>query len=319
MDDFFNQKYAELKGPWMTFFTPSYNRRNTLPRCYECLKDMKEVRDGNGTPITFEWLIIDDGSSDDTKSLVKEWIEENLIPIRYIYQENRGKHVAVNRGVELARAPMFIVLDSDDAYVPESLQVLWDAWNSIPEGERHKFRAVTARCLDPDTGKMIGTPLPRRPYYVFTPDMRLKDKVKGEMCGFNRVDVLKEFPYPDNGDKMSFFPEGVRWYTLGQKYMEYVIDVPLRKYYRDTDNALTGKNVRRSSANYYLWEYEVNNLFLKYVRYSPVEMFKAVVGMSMDGFVTKRSVATILRDVKHPLCKALVGLFMPVGYALSKR
>jgi len=317
--DLTNKKYDELREPWMTFLTPAYNRASTLPRCYESMKRMRRPKDADGNYVEFEWVIVDDGSADDTRAVVSRWIDENIVPIRYHYQPNGGKHKACNVGVELSRATMLAHLDSDDTFLPETLQVFRDSWLAIPEERRAHFRGVTARCINPETGEMEGTPCPRQPYYVNSQEMRLKDKVKGEMCGFNRVDVLKEYPFPELKEKTSFFPESVVWYSMGEKYLESVVDVPLREYYRDTDNSITGKNVKRSAANYYLWQYEVNHLFLKYVRHSPKEMIKAVVGISMDGFITGRSIKQVLGDVKPAVCKALVALFMPAGWLLSKR
>lgn len=318
MEGFQNSKYTAQSSPWMTFFTPTYNRRDTLHRCYDSLKAMRRPMDDKGQTVDFEWIVVDDGSSDDTYSLVKSWADEEIIPIRYVYQENRGKHVACNVGARLAKGEMMAHLDSDDALLDNALEVLYNGWMEIPAGHRSGFKGVTARCIDPETGKIIGTPLPRRPYYASTQDMRYRDRVEGEMFGFNRVDVLLEYPFPESHERMSFYPESVVWCEMGKKYMEYVVDVPVRKYYRDAANAITRKNTSRCRANYYLWRYMVNNLVGKYIVYSPKEMVKAVVGMSMDGFSSGRRLKTILGDVDRFAEKLGVLLLMPAGYILSK-
>ncbi len=74
--------------PLLTVFTPAYNRAYTLQKCYESLKSQ--------TNQSFKWLIIDDGSSDDTKELVSQWMAEGLLDITYHYQENQGMHGAHN-------------------------------------------------------------------------------------------------------------------------------------------------------------------------------------------------------------------------------
>ena len=94
----------------ITVFTPTYNRAYTLHKCYESLKRQ--------TNKNFIWLIIDDGSSDNTKDLVKEWIEENKISIKYIYQDNKGMHGAHNTAYENITTELNICIDSDD-YMPE--------------------------------------------------------------------------------------------------------------------------------------------------------------------------------------------------------
>ena len=97
-----------------TVFTPTYNRAYTLHRVYESLK-AQTYRD-------FEWLIVDDGSNDNTRELIQKWQNESLFSIRYIYQQNSGKHIAFNRAVREAKGELFLTLDSDDACVEEALE-----------------------------------------------------------------------------------------------------------------------------------------------------------------------------------------------------
>ena len=94
----------------LTIFTPAYNRAYTLHKCYESLKKQ--------TNKDFEWLIIDDGSTDNTRELVQSWIEENLIPIKYHYQKNQGMHGAHNSAYELIDTKLNVCIDSDD-YMPD--------------------------------------------------------------------------------------------------------------------------------------------------------------------------------------------------------
>ena len=79
-----------------TVFTPTYNRVNLLPKAYDSLRDQ--------TFCDFEWVIVDDGSTDGTGAIVREWSNEAPFPIHYTWQANRGKAVAINRGVEIERA-----------------------------------------------------------------------------------------------------------------------------------------------------------------------------------------------------------------------
>ena len=97
----------------LTIFTPTFNRAHTLVRLYEgLLKQTEKV---------FEWLIVDDGSTDGTKNLVEGFIQERKLNIRYFYQENQGKHIAINKGVSEARGNYFLTIDSDDYLLELSL------------------------------------------------------------------------------------------------------------------------------------------------------------------------------------------------------
>lgn len=110
----------------LTVFTPTYNRAYTLPRLYESLVG-QTCRD-------FEWLIVDDGSSDDTRSLVEGWIAEGKISIRYVYKDNGGKPSAHNRGVAESFGELFFCVDSDDYLTCNAVEVIKGAWQNADEG-----------------------------------------------------------------------------------------------------------------------------------------------------------------------------------------
>ena len=90
----------------VSIITPSYNRANLLPKAYESLKKQ--------TSKDFEWIVVDDGSKDNTDEVVQKFISENQIEIKFIKKENGGKHTAVNRGVKEACGELVLILDSDD-------------------------------------------------------------------------------------------------------------------------------------------------------------------------------------------------------------
>ena len=101
--------------PVLTIFTPAYNRAHTIGRTYEslCRQTCKD----------FEWLIVDDGSSDNTRVLVEGWITENKIPIRYIYQQNQGMHGAHNTAYRNIETELNTCIDSDD-YMPDDVTLM---------------------------------------------------------------------------------------------------------------------------------------------------------------------------------------------------
>ena len=105
----------------VTVFTPTYNRAYILGDLYHSLQRQ--------TCMDFEWLIVDDGSADDTKALVASWQgEENPFPIRYVYQENGGKCRAINRGLKEADGRLFFTVDSDDYLTDDAIEkvIRWE-------------------------------------------------------------------------------------------------------------------------------------------------------------------------------------------------
>jgi glycosyltransferase involved in cell wall biosynthesis len=102
----------------ITVLTPTYNRAHTLPRLYESLRRQ--------TSQDFEWLVVDDGSEDGTRELVAGLIEQDDVRIRYVFQPNAGKHVALNTGTLQARGDTILIVDSDDALVQSAIQQIAD-------------------------------------------------------------------------------------------------------------------------------------------------------------------------------------------------
>lgn len=107
-----------IDTPFLTIFTPAYNRANTLPILYNSLKAQ--------TLLAFKWLIVDDGSSDNTCDLVASWISEGIVDITYLYQENSGKPSAHNTGVLNTETDFFFCVDSDDYLPLDSVRSIYD-------------------------------------------------------------------------------------------------------------------------------------------------------------------------------------------------
>lgn len=98
----------------ISILTPTYNRRKTLQRLYESIL--------NQTSKDLEWIVIDDGSSDETKEFINQCCCEKKINIKYFFQQNKGKHAAINIGVELALGDWIFIVDSDDAITPDAVE-----------------------------------------------------------------------------------------------------------------------------------------------------------------------------------------------------
>lgn len=226
-----------MADPLFTVFTATYDRAHTLPRVYESL-----IRQ---TLTDFEWLIVDDGSTDGTTALIDRYVAEGRIPIRYHHQENRGKHAAHNRALDLARGALFLNFDSDDACVPHALATFRDAWESIPVAERPGFTGVTCLCDDAD-GVIVGDRFPTDPFDSNSLDFAFNLKIRGEKWGFHRTEVLRAFPFPD-AEGAKFLPEDIVWIPIGARYRTRFINVALRTYHADSGNQLTREQARRQA------------------------------------------------------------------------
>lgn len=187
----------------ITVFTPTYNRAYILENLYRSLQ-RQSFRD-------FEWLVVDDGSGDDTDRLVAGWMaEENPFPIRYVRQENGGKCRAINHGLKLAQGELFFTVDSDDYLTDDALEKV-DRWErELPkDGNFCGFAGNLGTA--PDTTP--NTPLPGE-YY----DGNAFDRygiVDGERAMVFYTAVHRQYLYPEfPGEK--FMTEGVAWNRMAQ-------------------------------------------------------------------------------------------------------
>lgn len=130
----------------LTVFTPTYNRKELLKRCYSSLQSQ--------TNKDFEWIIVDDGSSDNTCDLVKDWIDsENDFSIRYYYKENGGLHTAYNVAIEHLDTELAVCIDSDD-YMPENaVELILEFWE---KNRSDKYAGITGLDFDAQSDKVIG-------------------------------------------------------------------------------------------------------------------------------------------------------------------
>lgn len=223
-----NQINMTQSQPLFTIFTPTYNRASTLGRVYNSL--IKQ------TYQNFEWLLIDDGSTDTTKDLVSIWISDSAIPIRYIYQENQGKHIAFNKAVLEARGKFFVPLDSDDACSPLALERFKTIWESIKKPDL--FSGVCVHCEN-QQGQLIGKLFAKDILDTDSCELLYKYKLAGEKWGFHRTDILKSFPFPEVTD-VKFLPESLVWHAIAKHYKIRCVNEVLRIYYQDNrENRLT--------------------------------------------------------------------------------
>lgn len=206
-----------------TVFTPTYNRAHTLSRVYESLVAQ--------TFTDFEWLIVDDGSTDGTQELVGHWQIDTAFPIRYLRQENQGKHAATNVGVAEARGELFLTIDSDDAFVPHALERYHHHWTAIPAAERDRFSAVTALVAD-EHGRLIGTRFPRDPTDASALEIRYRYKVKADKAGFQRTSVLRDTPFPEIAGYRGLVPESLVWNAIARRYQERYVNEVLKIAWR---------------------------------------------------------------------------------------
>lgn len=188
----------------ITVFTPTYNRAHTLPRLYESLQ--KQIC------YDFEWLVIDDGSTDSTEQLFERWCQDvNSFPIRYNKVENGGKDRAINKALQMAQGVYFFIVDSDDLLRPTAIKTLYDCFASLPKDDDSFIGVSIVR------GDLNGYPLARIPKidpaigYIDCNNLeRPKHGLQADMAEAFFTDKFRKYEFPVwPGEK--FTPEAVVW------------------------------------------------------------------------------------------------------------
>ena len=216
----------------LTIFTPTYNRAYCLPRLYESLQRQSSK--------DFIWLVIDDGSKDQTEVQVKEWMKENEnngFLIQYIYKENGGVHTAMRLAYQRADTELIVTVSSDD-YMPEgSVEMILRQWKA---DRSEQYAGIIALNMDKD-GSVIGTELPKQKS-ILVSDFYKKGG-KGDKKLIFRTEVLRSYPEIPVFPGEKFCPYSHLYVQMDQEYTFLILNKAVCVVEYRTDG-LT-KNIKR--------------------------------------------------------------------------
>lgn len=207
-----------MKHPFITILTPTYNRASLLPRLFDSL-----LRQTNKA---FEWIVVDDGSTDDTREVVANLKEKcgGAFPMGYVYKANGGKHMAINIGAERARGELLFIADSDDLLTDDALETVANSWHDISDDK--SFAGIAGLDITMDTREVIGSGLPQEHIDCNAIDIRYRHHVTGDMKEVFRTEVLREFPFPEFAGER-FCPEQLVWFRMARRYRLRYINKPI--------------------------------------------------------------------------------------------
>lgn len=212
-----------MKSATIAVFTPTFNRAYKLPDLYKSL-----LRQTNKD---FVWLVVDDGSTDDTKQLINSYINEKLINIRFVSRENGGKQRAHNTALSNCYEELFFTVDSDDYLVDSAIQQVIDAWT--PLKTKKNIAGMIALCGENDN-KPLNTYLPRGLKTTKIYDLYSKYHFAGDATLIYRTSILKQYPY-DVADGEKFIAESFVYLQIDEKYDLSTLNsvLMIRKYLPD--------------------------------------------------------------------------------------
>lgn len=220
---------------------PTYNRAYIIRKPLESLVK-QSFKD-------FEVLVIDDGSTDNTESVVD--IYKTKLQLTYIKKENGGKHTALNAALDIAKGELFMILDSDDELLPDALDSMNELWNQYKNNSF--ICGVMGRCTSND--QIIGRQFPQSPgfmSYVAFHNGKGGGRY-GDCCECVRTDIINKYRWPEYIDT-HFVPESYVYDMIGLEYQTVTVnDVFEIKEYQNNGITLNYREYIRNNINGFLF------------------------------------------------------------------
>ena len=279
----------------LTVFTPTYNRAYVLKQCYDslCRQTCKD----------FVWLIIDDGSSDNTKEIVEKWMaNDNGFEIRYVYKKNGGMHTGHNKAYELIDTELNVCIDSDDFMPDDAVELIVNFWE---ENKDSSYSGILA--LDVyKNGQVIGKELPNKKSTTLSG--YYQNGGQGDKKLIYRTEIINKYPpYPEfEGEK--FVPLDYKYLLADQDYELLIMNKPVCvvEYMEDGSS----KNMLR--------QYYKNPRGFAFMRKVSMKYdtgffknFKTCIHYVSSSFISKNR-----KFVKESPRKGITVLATPFGFAL---
>lgn len=192
----------------LTIFTPTYNRVKLLSSLYHSLQKQ--------SCFDFEWLIVDDGSTDGTDAEVSKWLSEDRFKIRYYKKANGGKHTAINLGVEQAHGQLFFIVDSDDSIIEDAVEVILTEWEKVKNLNLCGMVFLKGRIIDGTLTSIPQSVFPQDNVISNIIKMKYNRGVSADSAEVWVTDSMRKYPfsvYPNE----KFMSEGMVWIRMSKE------------------------------------------------------------------------------------------------------
>ena len=299
-----------------TVFTPCYNSEKTLHRVFNSL--MSQTIDHS----TFEWLVINDASTDNTHNLIEKYIQKADFDVNYInLKKNQMLIKNIRLSIEKAKGEYFLGIGHDDAFVAETIETFYNIWKNFSDEEREKCASIVCLSQRQD-GERVGKSYPRDRDFITSLNYTFKlDKSSiGENWGVIRTSYLKEFfILPKVIDEISYIPESFFWTKMALDMthldtMTYMINDRLRIYYIEDNGTNMSTNVRTKYSKGFEYEslYFLNNYQIVQLKYSPKFFMKHLIKYILTTSYNEKSILKSLLQINNIFIRFLYVVFLPV-------
>ena len=287
-----------MTQPTVTILTPTYNRANHLKKCYESLK-MQICQD-------FEWLIIDDGSTDETKDTIKPFLSETEFHVEYHVKKNGGKHTALNYSHDFIHGRYTIILDDDDTLTPDAIETIKHYWEKYNENKE-------IWCLS--FQKLLNG----KPVQLFDKEETISNHISFRIVSNRpfdcaevmRSDIFKSYFFPEFAGER-FIGEDCMWTTLALCYdTVYIRKGIYNCEYLEGGLTKSGRKFRLKSPNGGMFR---SNIYLE-SRFSLKLRIKHAVLYDIYAFASKDVHGSLKKSNSKGLCR----LVLPAGFLVYKK
>ncbi len=212
------KKRKDIKvQPFITIFTPTYNRCDKLKRLYKSILSQNNKN--------LEWLIVDDGSTDGTKDYISKIIEDNEVNIRYIHKSNGGKYTAYNEALKNANGYLFFCVDSDDMLSDSAIDKIYEFWYS---SDKTDCCCGIIAMKSEVSGRLRIDDLPENVGEITLWELDNVYKCWGDKCFIFITSIAKKYFFPEIGDE-KFFPESYIYDKIGLEHSFLIMNTVLNE------------------------------------------------------------------------------------------
>lgn len=286
----------------ISILTPTYNRENLLKKLYNSLIENSKYN------VDIEWIIMDDGSTDNTKELIQNYIKEGTIEIKYFYQENQGKMKAINNLVPKASGDLIIECDSDDYFTSNAFEII------NKEYIRNTDKDIYALCFlkNDQNGKNMGQTFKKEKTTMF--DLYFKEEENGEKALVFYTNIRKKYKHELEKSER-FVTEARMYHKMDLKYKILCINEPIMvcEYQSEGYSKNISKEFKENPFGYYEYFKEILERDMKGAKFK--KKLYAVKHYILFSYLTKQY---NIKNIKNLDCKLLyIVLFLP-GIIKSK-
>ena len=291
----------------LSILTATYNRAKYLPKLYESIKENLKYN------ITPEWIIVDDGSTDETKNIVEEFIKENRIIIKYMYQKNSGKMSAINEAVKMATGDLIVDCDSDDYFSDNGFEIIEKNAEKLLKDEE-LYGMVFLK--QEENGKISGKEFSQKEYKTTMFDLYFKEDIGGEKIIVYNSKIRKMYSHQlEHNEK--FITEARMYHKMDEKYKLLAINevVEIGSYIEDGYTKNINKTFKENPYGYYMYFKELLQKNMKDVKFS--KRLYVIKHYILFGYLTKNRFNVNL--IKDRLNKLLYIILYFPGIMKSRR